>query len=646
MPKKTINLRNLGRMTGLLCIMIAIGAALPALWIPDSVADPALDTTALAKQIDQSLRAAERDMFSGKNDSADQQLNAIEPQIEQLKAADPSNPKLKSLESKYAQTRKNLDRKLGVTSTTAASTTSSTAPTAPDASTPAEAPTQAEAPPAAAAAPAQTGLPRAIQSDMANVRAKLDEAESKWAEDGRGGSTISGATDPRAIKLEAVEQPLNSAVYYYGNILKKCDSQSSPCDPGHPDIAALKVRIDAMQANVEGLNREIADAAAADAAAAEEESAQAEAAQAECEGWQQRMQVYTEGDKALYRCVGADEADMPGCKSHYDEAINLLAEFGDTPWAAEPCGALHSTLSDLNRYMENFAASYASYSEEQAAAKANMGEIVFSRQPINPGNPSDLTSQFAAGDNIYGLIRTTKPWSDIYRSDTSADVMVNVKLDGEKIHAQFVKLKSPELLAQQHLVFEIAPEPGKMTAYSDPNRQYGSSTATLRQGPNELTDHLARLGPGQHTMAFDVTYFGTVWSAGSFTITGDDFRSYAALHQQIAEGVSQSVTLPMAQMTNKTMVTEMQSLLVNAGWENIHRINIVDKDWWIDRISGGDSPENSRHVAAAALARDEAGYYYRVCTFHQDKLLTGGYGELYLSHQGDRVPIPEANIDK
>jgi hypothetical protein len=90
----------------------------------------------------------------------------------------------------------------------------------------------------------------------------------------------------------------------------------------------------------------------------------------------------------------------------------------------------------------------------------------------------------------------------------------------------------------------------------------------------------------------------------------------------------------------------MEDLLENAGWEDIHRVNIVDQDWWIDRVSGGDSAVKSRHIAAAALARDGEGYYYKVCTFHQDRLLGGGFGELYLSHQGDRVPIPEANIDK
>jgi hypothetical protein len=54
----------------------------------------------------------------------------------------------------------------------------------------------------------------------------------------------------------------------------------------------------------------------------------------------------------------------------------------------------------------------------------------------------------------------------------------------------------------------------------------------------------------------------------------------------------------------------------------------------------------SRHLAAAALARDGEGYYYKVCTFHQDQLLTGGFGELYLSHQGERVPVPKDNIDR
>lgn len=629
------------RMIGLLLVLAAINAVVPAIWASSALAQSAAETDVLVKEIGNGLRAAERDMFNGKNESADQQLNEIAKQIAQLKAADPANTKLKTLESKHAHIRKNLDRKLGRTP----STTSSSVPAAPPKPVRESVPATEPAP-AATTAAGEPELPRAIQSDMANAKAKLDEAESEWEKDSTGGRTVSGSTDPKQVKLEAVEQPLNSANYYYGSILKKCERKSSPCDPTHPEIASLRTRIEAMQANVAGLEADIESAAVASAAAVEAESAKARAAEADCESWKQRMEVYTEGEKALYPCSSAGDTEMPRCKSIYDEAVALMAEFEETPWAAEPCGALHSTLSDLNRYMDNFKPAYDRFSEEQAAASANKGEIVFSREPIDPENPSNLTRQFDAGDNIYGLIRTTKPWSSIYKNESSADVMVNVKLDGKKIHAQFVKLRNPELLARQVLIFEVAPDPDKMTAYDDPDREYGSSTATLRQGPNELTHHLAQLGPGQHTMEFDVAYFGTVWSAGSFTITGDDFRRYADLHEQIAERVSQAVTLPAAKMTNKSMVAEMRSLLENAGWEDIHRINIVDKDWWINRVSGGDSPVKSRHMAAAALAKDGDGYYYKVCTFHQDKLLTGGFGELYLSHQGDRVPIPEANIDR
>lgn len=629
------------RTTGILLMLLTVTCALPGVGTGDLLAQEAVDPVALAKEIDKSLRAAERDMFNGKNESADQQLQAIAPQLEQLRAVAPENTKLAGLESKYERTRKTLDRKLGVTNPPS----SSGAPAAPPQPAPA-APPAAAAGTGALAAPAGTELPRAVSSDVASAESKLDEAEAAWAADYTGQSTVSGETDPRAVKLDALKSPLTSANYYYDNILKKCQRQSSPCDPEHPQIAALKTRLDAMQENVNGLNAELAGAEAAAVAAAEEAEAQAAAVLAECEGWKDKLYVYTDGDKALYRCVSAGPEEMPACKEQYDEAEALLAEFGETRWAQEPCDAIRSTLLDLERYMENFASSYETYAAEHAAAIANLGDFVFSKEPIDPSNPTDLTTQFSAGDTIYGLIRTKKPWSEIYDGKSSADVMVNVLVDGEKIHAQFVNLKSPELMAQQHLVFEIAPDPDEMTAYNNPNRVYGMSTATMRQGPNELTHHLAQLDSGEHTVAFDITYFGTTWAAGSFTISGDDFARYAGLHDQIAEAVAGAVTLPPANKTDKAMAAEMEALLENAGWEDIHRINIVDKDWWIDRVAGGDSAVKSRHIAAAALAQDDEGYYYKVCTFHQDRLLTGGFGELYLSHQGDRVPVPKANIDK
>ena len=147
-------------------------------------------------------------------------------------------------------------------------------------------------------------------------------------------------------------------------------------------------------------------------------------------------------------------------------------------------------------------------------------------------------------------------------------------------------------------------------------------------------------------MQLQIQYFGTIWAKGEFTIEGADFKPYADLHAKIAGAVSQAVTLPEAKMVNKSLADEMKALLGNAGWSNIHRINIVDKDWWINRTSGGNSPVKSRHIAAAALAKDGGGYYYKVCTFQQDRLISGGFGKLHLSHQGAKVPVPAQNINK
>jgi len=507
-----------------------------------------------------------------------------------------------------------------------------------------------------ASAATETKLPGGGASRLKSINSELDKAEKAL-------STGAGTDLDRARRAE---QNLKRAQGYKNEIETRYAGKY-PAD--HPDVAGTFGRLAALEKRVQSAGQgaaaaeeskrqaQAAEEAAAAKAAADREAAEkaqkaaaaatAQRGEALCQEWNSRLRVYTEGDKALYACVAADSAGMPRCKGIYDEAVALVQEYGNSPLAAEPCGDVRSTLSELNRFMDNFKAAHESYAKKSAEASANLGEIVFATSPIDPAKPAGLTRQFRAGDHIYGLIRTTQPWSAIYKNENNASVMVNVKIDGKKIHAQFVNLKKPALLKQQYLRFDVAPDPAKMTAYSDPDIEYGKSNANTRQGPNELTHHLGALGPGTHTVSFDVQYYGTTWSAGQFTIEGKSFDDYAKLHGQIAAAVSQSVTLPAAKMVDKSLQAEIKALLENAGWKDIRRVNIVDKDWWMDRVSGGDSPIKSRHLAAAALARgDDGSWYYKTCTFHQDKLITGGFGKLYLSHQGDKVPVPKENIDK
>ncbi len=91
----------------------------------------------------------------------------------------------------------------------------------------------------------------------------------------------------------------------------------------------------------------------------------------------------------------------------------------------------------------------------------------------------------------------------------------------------------------------------------------------------------------------------------------------------------------------------MTNLLLAAGWKNVYRLNIVDKDWWIMRASGGNSAITGRYMDAAALTENPKGtFYYKRCSFQQNKLLSGGFGPLFISKQGEAVPINKKSIDK
>ena len=162
-----------------------------------------------------------------------------------------------------------------------------------------------------------------------------------------------------------------------------------------------------------------------------------------------------------------------------------------------------------------------------------------------------------------------------------------------------------------------------------------------------MTMILSKLSPGKHRFEFFIQYGQDVYAKGYFTIEGSDYAFYADLHKKAKQAMFKNATLPPAKMQNKSMEKTMRSLLINAGWKDIHRINIVDKDWWIDRASGGNSAVVSRHMAACALAKDKDGScFYKRVTFQQDKLITGGWGKLEISHQGSKIKIPKENIDK
>jgi hypothetical protein len=276
------------------------------------------------------------------------------------------------------------------------------------------------------------------------------------------------------------------------------------------------------------------------------------------------------------------------------------------------------------------------------------GTIVFSSQPIDPKAPANLSTSFKAGDRIYGLIMPVKPWREIYgdKASEKADLLLMWKLDGIEKVGGYVAVVKPEYIDSAATPLDIAPDLEHMSAYRDPGIQYGDYRG-IKKGPCHFTLELSQLKPGKHTLEFWINDFGQKHAIGGFEIAGDDYSAYAGLHARIKEEITGGRTLPAARKTDKAMEDTMVKLLKNAGWTDVLRLNIVDKDWWLDRVEGGDSPIKSRHMAAAAAYKDKDGQcYYRVCTFHQHMLITGAFGPLELTDQANPVPIPEANIGK
>ena len=111
------------RKTTLLCwvvifTVVLLGGGLDVFhvkYVAVAQAESTQQADVLAKEIDKELRSAERNMFNGKNEAADKQLEEISAKLDALKELDSEHKKIKTLESKYARTKKTIDKKLGRT---------------------------------------------------------------------------------------------------------------------------------------------------------------------------------------------------------------------------------------------------------------------------------------------------------------------------------------------------------------------------------------------------------------------------------------------------------------------------------------------------------------------------------------------------
>lgn len=292
--------------------------------------------------------------------------------------------------------------------------------------------------------------------------------------------------------------------------------------------------------------------------------------------------------------------------------------------------------------MEARQAENAKLREEAEKGKVGEGRIVFSKSPIDPASPAGLTTEFQAGDHIYGLILPGKSWRDLYEAGDKTELGVMVGLTaGDNDDYQYITLKKKQYIDADSLVLEIAPDPAKMTSYKDPDMLFGEGKGNRKIGPIAFTYDLSQLAPGKHTVKFYVRNYGDHPAVGELVIEGADFSFYADLHEKVKAAHDSSATMPPAGMVNQALESQMRALLENAGWTNILRVVIVDKDWWIE--DGGAS----RYLNVAAAAKDGSGKCQWCNTqFTQPRLIDGSWGKLELTKTGIMRDIAEENVNK
>jgi hypothetical protein len=290
--------------------------------------------------------------------------------------------------------------------------------------------------------------------------------------------------------------------------------------------------------------------------------------------------------------------------------------------------------------------------EEADSQDAKGGSTtIFSRSPIDPAKSGEVVATFKAGDHIYGLIQVDKTWRELLgngdESVKKIEVPIDMIVDGKTVDFQYITIKNEKAIDSKVLVLDIAPDPAKMTAYKDEGFAYAEGKGNRKIGPDQYTYNLSNLKPGKHTIKFQVRSYGDILSAGQFSIQGDDYKPYATLRENILKEMLNVGGMPQSQKTDVQLQAQMMKLLRNAGWKNIRKLAITDKDWWIDRVEGGDSAVKGRHIGAAVAAKAEDGtYFWSNVTFEQQKQIDGSFGPLELSHTGAKRPIKEENIDK
>ena len=420
-------------------------------------------TDDMAKKANKIVRDAERNMFNGKNYEADGMLREAAALIDQVKAADPENKRIVSVERKYKQVRKNLDRKLKP----AAAVSSGSGVTLPQKTETKAIPavsgqfaTPATPVVSAKSVPSASKLPGGVSKRLRDIDRELERAEQYLSKD-----------------VKQTQYILRQANSLFEEIDQRYGGQF---DPSHPDYAGARERYDMMTTEAAGQE-----------AAAETAKAQAQAAGAareeQSQKWIDRFQAYL---------------SYPGIEGHNPEMLVFV------PGTSEP-----EKFDEAYARYEAFKAFYAEYkntafpagrtdklidlADRQAPARIKDFEEGFASRVESVAGYAekqiDDAMAYLEKDNGWKSDKTERPnLLDHKRMTTIQDAVENVKsgLTADDPDRKRVQEKFDALTARDKANREIR----KQRTVMKPDRYAGKDINALKSKAASLVKNNAKEG--------------------------------------------------------------------------------------------------------------------------------------------------------
>lgn len=233
------------------------------------------------------------------------------------------------------------------------------------------------------------------------------------------------------------------------------------------------------------------------------------------------------------------------------------------------------------------------------------GQLVFSNQPIDPQNPTNLKTEFTAGEYIYALLILDKPFNEFIGEESVRDpistyvisrpaLKFNLAIDDQLVydglHNYAFSLQDKNnywknVPTEKYFFIDIAPDPAKQRTYGYKDIFFKKVSAVGREGNKAQAGAqyysflLSRLKPGKHTFGMSVSGKGNNQVLGGFYITGDDFSKYLEISNKLEEAAGANMELPASRWDNPQLASSISSAYKKLGGERVLKVIIVRPSW-------------------------------------------------------------------